>query len=48
LSFTPFHAVVGVGDAMKLIFRETIDLMKKDGFTHVCSYRWSMRNDAIE
>jgi len=44
LSFTPFHAEVGFGDAMKLMFRETIDPMKKGGFTHVCSYLWLMSN----
>jgi hypothetical protein len=42
LSFTPFHAVVGVGDAMKIVFWETIDQMKKGGFLHVCSYLWPM------
>jgi hypothetical protein len=33
---------------MKLIFRKTIDLMKKDGFPHVCSYLWLMSNNTSD
>jgi hypothetical protein len=48
LSFTPFHAVVGVGHAMKHIFGETIYPLKKDDFPHVCSYLWLMSNNTRE